>query len=436
MTDFKKMIILLLAVINAGTWCMAQKKILPGDASLNTAFLPNQASAMRYFAKSGGNLAEIASFETDFTNDGQEFIVTTTLNSLNSNKQWKDVTVTDSKTFKPLRRYSEQDKRTFNLNFGTGVTGDYTNNQTTRKSTVKHSVKGPFFDISTYPYVLQMLPLNTGYRAVIPVYDQDAEQKDRLYNVVVKEVKSDVYISEFTGEHPVFKATVFEESTGHTFDYYFDKENHRRWQVEILTKNGDRFVLKDKEIDFNPFKNKFNKDATYKMITEGNSAIKGVAFARDNEGRFKGIAILNVNKKQFAQKGTRVTLVPYTAYYKEWIEVNEKQAKVKGAAPIPLPEAAYECIKFSEVYDDEGHFEFTNLMPGEYLLIVSFGYIHRYSRTEEVGRAAVYVNGAYQGDHVYTDVFSYTTNNTANIEKVITIKNDGEIIEIKLKKTL
>lgn len=430
----KKVLFFMVTLIS--TICLGQKKILPGDPLIDKSLLPKGKSIMGYNIKYGNKLVEIATYETEINIDNTKFSVTTLLNFQDSDKQWKNISSADAKTFKAVKRYSQQDDRTFSLNFGTLITGDYTDNKTGKKNIVKQAIKENYFEVSIYPYILQMLPLNVGYRAIIPVYDYEAEHKDRIYNVIVKEVKSDIYMSQLTGKHLVWKVSVFEENSGNNFDYYFDKDTHRMWQADIVTKKGDVIVVKDKEFDFNPFKTAFNKEETYKLVTEGNSAIKGVAFARDNESRIKGIAILNINKKQFAEKGTQVTLIPYTDYFKEWIELNKKRKKTENAPPIPLPEEAFKCFKFSAVYDDEGNFEFTNLKSGEYLLVTSFEYVHNFKRTEEVGRAAVYVNGGYQGDHIFTQVFSYSKDNVAAIEKVVTVKNDGDIVQVKLKKTL
>ncbi len=191
-----------------------------------------------------------------------------------------------------------------------------------------------------------------------------------------------------------------------------------------------------KETDYNPFTTKFDKAYTLKLITAGNSVILGQAFARDNQngGMLKGIAVLNINKKQFARTGTSVLLIPYTAFFKEWIKLNDDSRK-KGRA-IPLPKEAAECIKSTTVYDDAGHFEFTNLMAGEYLLYTEFGYVHTSSRTEVVGYTDTYINGIFQGSRANTTTYNVSGNVSAAVKKTVTIKNNGDKEEVKLKKTL
>ena len=181
-------------------------------------------------------------------------------------------------------------------------------------------------------------------------------------------------------------------------------------------------------------KAKFDKKQTMQLVTGGKSVIKGQAFARDNESGIKGIAILNVNKKQYAARGTTVVLIPYTDYYKEWIEVSKKYSK-QGKV-VELPKEARECIRVAQVTNNEGQFEFTNLMPGQYLLYSQFGYQHTQHASEVVGRRDHYVNNSYQGSSDILNYFTYNINASAYVDKVVTIKKDGDVELIKLKKTL
>lgn len=431
----RKILLFLLTV--AQVICFGQGKILPGDASINTSLLKPGAYSMAYTVNYNGKWVEIGTYQTEVEVDNKYLKVNTSLSFINASAKWTDNFVADASNFKPVSSYSDRDERTLSLFFNSNISGEYIEKKSQKKKSIKQTLKDDCFDVSVYPYILQLLPLDVGYRATIPVFDYEAKDNTKTYNVFIKEVKTGIYLSDLTGNHIVWKVDVLEENTGHRFEYYIDKSTRRVWKISIVSAKGDKIVMNDKETDFNPFKNKFDKEATLTMINDGNSVIKGVAFARDNEneGTLKGLAVLNINKKQYAFKGTNIVLIPYTSYYKEWIAMNEKQRKIKNAKPVPLPKDAYDCFKTTTVYDDNGNFEFANLKPGEYLLVTGFGYTHTSRQTEETGRAAVIVNGTYQGDHVYTSVFVYSSNATANIQKVVSIKKDGDKVEVKLKKT-
>jgi hypothetical protein len=420
--------------------CFAQVKILPGDKSIDKSYLKSDSYTMGYSIKKNGTYIEIGNYETVISVDNQRFDVKTTLAFHESDIKWKDHFVSDTKTFKPISSSSDRSgDRTITLSFSNSVTGVFQNNKSGKKTSIKENSNEDFFDIAIYPFIIKALPLVSGYKALIPVFDYEAvDLNKRFCNVVIKEVKTELYISDLTGEHKVWKVSVFEESTKHNFQYFIDKETRKIWEIDIVSNKGDHIVLKDKETDFNPFKNKFNKEDTLKLVNNGSATIEGVAFARDNEneGVLGGMAILNINKKQYAKKGTTVVLMPYTSYFEEWMELNRKQAKIKNAQPISLPQDAFECFKFTTIYDDEGHFEFTNLRPGKYLLSTSFGYKHTSRRSEVTGMSDVYIGGNYVGSNVYTSVFSYSVAGQANLQKVITIDKNGDKVQVKLKKTL
>lgn len=420
------------------TLCVAQTTILPGDKSINPALLKTGTYTMAYTINYNGNWVPLGQYVTEVSFANQQLKVNTTLSFTQTNTKWTDNFVADANSLLPVSSYSDRDERTLSLVFSNKVTGSYADKKTSGKKQINQDLPPNCFDVSAYPYIIQMLPLEVGYRAIIPVFDYEAKDNTKTHRIAITEVKSELHTSDLTGEHKVWKVAVLEGNTGHRFDYFIDKDSRRIWKINIVSAKGDKIRMTNLESDFNPFKTPFDKKATLALVNDGNAVITGTAFARDNEneGALKGIAVLNINKKQYAAKGTTIVLIPYTAYFKEWIAVNEKQRKVKNVKPIPLPKEAYDCFKQATVYDDKGSFEFTNLKPGDYLLITAFGYTHTSRQTEETGRAAVIVNGTYQGDEVYTSVFAYSSNATANIQKIVSIKREGEKVDVKLKKTL
>lgn len=396
----------------------AQTKILPGEKSLNINLIKTGNSAMGYYFVKDGNPLEMCTYQTEVSTNDNQLVFSSKLIFLKSDKQWKEQIVLNKNTLKPISRKSEREMRTFDIKYVNINKGDY-------------------FDIATYPLILCTLPLNTGYKATIPVIDYDSANKDKIQNVNITDVKSNIYNSELTGEHQVWKVSVNEESTGNLYDYFIDKNSRKIYKITVSSK-GNTFMLVDKETDFNPFKNTFDKEATLKMVTKGNSVILGEAFAKDDrsgvDNRKLRIDILNVNKKQFAPKGTKVVLLPYTEYFKEWMELNKKQRKIKGAQTIPLSEDAKSCILTTEIYDDKGNFEFTNLTEGEYFVFISFNYTDTFSRREVTGTSDVYINGQYAGTQQNTDIFDYAQTGNANFQKIVTIKSNGETVKIKLKR--
>lgn len=411
-----------------------QVSLLPGDKSFDRKFIRNTHFEMAYFAVSGQQTTETSSFEVDISVNTKTISVYTRIVLPGGATIWTDTTIAELTTLKPVYRSSDNAEKKYHISYGNTIEGYYLDKRTGKGSLIKESSNGGFFDSFIYPYLLGALPLTSGYKAVLPVYEYKPGAPGNISSIRITEVKSNMYSSGMTGEHAVWQVSVLEEGTNLKYEYYIDKESRKLWKVGIQASNGKRYLLVDKELDYNPFTASFDKDETLKMVTEGAATISGQIYARDNQNSLKGIAILNVNKKQYAQPGTSVLLIPYTDYFKEWVALNEKLRK-KGRS-VPLSPEAAACIKQTYVYDNDGNFEFTNLMPGEYYLYTEFGYVHLASRTEVIGYTDTYINGFFQGTTANTRVNKYNTNVTTAVKKIITIKKDGEKVSVKLKKTL
>ena len=422
-----------LLLIAIAPLCQAQTLLVPGENVFDKKFIKSGSYEMGVYASSNGQPVEVSTFNIQISTSNKTLSVYTMLKMAGSNDVSIDTSVADWDTFKPIYRSSSSKARDMVLYYGKEVTGYYYDKQTRKRHTVKDPVNTAFFDSYAYPYLLGLLPLTTGYKNDIAVYDFKPTNQTNTKRARIEEVKSNLYKSNLTGEHKVWQVDVLEEATNDRYAYYIDKDTRRLWKIEILTQ-GQQVAIVDKEIDYNPFTTRFDKEQTLKMIKSGNSIILGQAFTRDNgnEGMFKNMAVANLHKKQFARSGTSVILIPYTDFFKEWIKLNDASRK-KGRA-IPLPKEVAECIKVTTVYDDDGHFEFTSLMPGEYLLYTEFNYIHATTRREITGYTDTYINGIFQGTSANTTSYDYNVKSGAFIQKTVRIKADGDKVDVKLKK--
>jgi hypothetical protein len=66
---------------------------------------------------------------------------------------------------------------------------------------VKEPAGSPFFDSYIYPYLLGSLPLTSGYRAHLPIFDYKPGNEKNLKATRIEEVKSNLYKSEYSGDH-------------------------------------------------------------------------------------------------------------------------------------------------------------------------------------------------------------------------------------------
>ncbi len=418
------------------SFAVAQTIILPGDKLINPSLIHQGNFNMTYYHSDVTQATELGIYDVEVQIKEGKFY----LNTYHKAKYYeeKNVVVADANNFKSISRKSSsvEDGASNEFSVSNGV---FTNVKTGEKTNYDTKLSDQYFDYNVYPYILSALPLKLGgENYVLPILDIDhTTNKVTTDEAIVLDTKTDQFTSPLTGQHMCWKLTVVHKDAKKYVFYYIDKNNRRIRKIEHAFKDKVLGFL-DKETDINLFKTPFDKEAIRKMMNDGNSVIMGEAFARDDrsgkDDKLIRIDVLNVNKKQFAPKGTKVLLLPHTEYYKEWFELNKKQAKIKGAKPIPLPKEAASQIKVAEVFDDKGSFEFANLMYGEYLLFTSFGYEDFFSKSEVVGKADVYANGSYQGTEVYTDMFGYTQQGNANFYKFVTVKSTGETVKVKLKR--
>lgn len=416
--------------------CYGQGSVTPPAAAFDRKYLRTGYSEMGYYNVTGGGKKELCHFGMEVRSTDKTISVYTWIYFLQSDLRWTDTSIADAKTLQPVYKASHHGDINYMFRFGKELTGYYRDKKTGVNKTISEPVSSSFFDSNMYPYLLGLLPLTSGYQASLPVFDYKPSSASHIKPARITSVKSSIYRSAITGEYKTWLVTVLEDATGDQYDYYIDKSTRRIWQIDIRTKD-QQLMLADREIDFQPIKARFDKEATLKMITEGSGVISGEAFARDNKngGALRGMAVLNMNKKQYAAPGTAIVLVPYTEYFREWEKLNASQKK-KGYAQFTLPDEVKACMKVATVYDSKGNFEFVNLQPGKYLLYTSFGFVHTGSRTEIVGYTDSYINGNYTGSTANTHSYDVFSDAQANVDKVVTISKEGEKVSVKLKQTL
>lgn len=415
----------------------AQKIIIPGSADVNKyPFNLAENKYTIYYVKDN-DWKPKGSYNKQFKISGNQLI--STINYTDENNEWyrTRISIADAKTFAPISFFSKSTKYTFDEKLGKDpIIKIHTMDNSEKDEIVKLDIKEPYFEYEMLEALLTTLPLTTGYKATLPLYYFDKKTKTPVTKYDITDVKSYVHKSPKTGKHDAWLVSVLEQFSNSTYYYVVDKKDHRLWQREMFVRDGTWEICVNEEVDYQPIKNKFNKTEALTKVKNGNSVILGVAFARDHvKGNIP--AIFNLNKAQYAPKGTKVSILLNSPYIEEWKEVNKKIRKGKKLPEVPIDPNVSACISTTEVYDDKGHFEFTNLVPGEYILMTSFDYTHNYSYSYQSGTSyLMHPSGAVLRSNPVYSIGSGWTGANANIEKKVTIEKDGEKIEVKLKDTM
>ncbi len=435
-----KKIVLSITISLFTTCSFAQITILPGDQIINKSMLKLGITTMDYSIHRNGKITLVGKYEVAVKSDNKALEVFTTLSKNDKSFPKIKHLVCDANSLKPIICKTLSIDSKLELKFSDKITGFEEERGSETKTTINEKMKDGYFDINTYPYILPALPLTEGFRAKIPVYNYSAiNEAEKFSTVIILNVKSDIYYATFTGNHNVWQVIVLDNTSQKTTTYFIDKETRKLWEILYSDANGDLNVFTNNESDYNPLKNKFDKDATLDLVTKGKAVIKGQAFARDNKNALVLLnkTIVSADKKQFAVKGTKIILTPYTAYFEEWNKANEPKKNSLYIPPaLPLPKGAELCFIETTVIDDEGHFEFSNLKPGKYLLTTIFKFDHASHSTSVVGYEDYYRNGYYQGTSTLTNTNYFDVVADATIKKIVEVKNDAEIVTVKLKKAL
>ena len=421
---------LVLNLIPSIAFC--QKIVAPGSPDIKPSYLkPVKSSYTVYYVKDT-SWKKMGTMDYDISVSANQIKLIYRYSDKNNEWSIQRTSIADAKTFKSISYSMDGPNNKIDLNFGERIKGTYYAKKKKKSTPVDFLPKGKYVDFNLAEHMLTTLPLDVGYKAIIPQFYYTSHPDSIISNYIVKTVKSYIYHSPRTGKHEAWLATVLEETTGAIYNYVIDKKDRRLWQREMSMGKGMWEICVNEEIDYQPIKNRFNKEKAIQQIAKGNSVVTGTAFAKENTGKRLG-GLVNTAKKQFAPKGTEITLFPSSTYYEEWSAVNKKIKKEGKMPEVPLDPNFGSCIKKATVYDDEGHFEFTDLMPGTYIVMASFDFKNSYNYSYVSGYTNYYNYWGYTGSTTNYGSARQSYRDKVNIEKQVTIEKDGEKKEVSLK---
>lgn len=414
----------------------AQPTIIePGDKSINSALL--------YTGKFtwGSSQKEELNFITVQRNN-QEITIEerVTKKGLEENKQ---ILVFSAKTFELIRENYKNEDRTYSLQYGPQVKGSRTEFETNKKDNIEEAITGKHFNTAALPFIISTLPISLDYRVTIPVMRLNGSWKPIYLRYKITDVSEQKNFSCLSGAHDIWKVTVNEKTRNHRLIVFFDKTTRRILRTEQsfdgFHLKDNIYVLADKELDVNPIKAPFNAAETMAMLSSGASSIKGQASTRIAEKRMIG------NKTQYAPKGSLVTLIPNTPYFKEWVNYNlfignvsrpvYWDGKLIEGCSYPLPEEVKNAMRYTEVTDNKGSFNFQNLKQGEYLVFIGF-VANKYTHTTRTptGDYTITVNEDGSGSATQIiDVKNWMSPQDILNHQFVKITKDGETVNVKLK---
>lgn len=409
-----------------------QKEVVPGSKDVNTKYIKPEKSLYTVYYVKDTDWKKMGTMTYDIVAANNQLTLYNTYTPKDNGVSTIRNSVADAQTLKPISYAFDGKDSKFNLNFAEPITGNYYSKKTKKDKKLNLRSTGEYVDFNWFDQMIVTLPLTVGYKARIPQFYYSDTDGVLMEYYTIKEVKSFSYNSPRTGKHDTWLVSVLEEKTGAIYNYIVDKKDRRLWQREMSMAKGMWEITVNEELDYQPIKNKFDKELAARQISKGNSVIIGTAYARSDAGKKLG-GLVNTAKKQYAPKGTEITLFANSAYYEEWAEVNKKIRKQNKMPEVPLTSDFGYAVKKAKVYDDQGHFEFLDLMEGNYIVMASFDFSNSYNYSYVSGYTNHYNYFGYTGTTTnYGSARQFYTDK-ANIEKRVTIDKDGDKKEINLR---
>ena len=170
-------------------------------------------------------------------------------------------------------------------------------------------------------------------------------------------------------------------------------------------------------------KTAFDATVAKEALAKGKSTIKGVAFIRPNNNIGFNI---KTGKKVLADR-IKVSLYPITPYFDEFLDLKKKEKPRKLKYAFLSKEAI--SYRLEAITNSSGEFTFPEMKPGKY-------YIEGVLNWTQSGTYQKYTGSGYNNYGGRADYYtnqSYVNHNSELLTKIVEVKKDGEIVEIKLK---
>lgn len=171
----------------------------------------------------------------------------------------------------------------------------------------------------------------------------------------------------------------------------------------------------------------FDKKLAQDMLAIGTATIDGVASTKQKTAYGYKAPLA---KKQIAPEGTLVTLYPLTPYFEEFIKLRKQKENKKTVVYISDEAYKYRLETKTDAY---GRFKFEKLKPGKYFVESIVPLVASYTYQQQTGTTTTYNGyGSAIASSPYYETFRGSYDTTSRETKIVEVKSEGELLEIKL----
>lgn len=158
-----------------------------------------------------------------------------------------------------------------------------------------------------------------------------------------------------------------------------------------------------------------------RMLARGTGTIKGVAFTRP-----KSEWGVKTGPRIYANQ-IKVVLLPVTPYFEAWYKLRKDKENFKKRRYVYLSNESYK-FRLEAITNSNGEFTFPDMLPGKYFLQGLLGWTSNGYYNEYTGSGY----NSYGGQTKYYQRKQYSINHEDRVEEFVEVKENGEIVKVKL----
>jgi len=161
-----------------------------------------------------------------------------------------------------------------------------------------------------------------------------------------------------------------------------------------------------------------------RALSLGKGTITGVAFTKPKTSLGYKAPLA---QRIYANK-LKIVLLPASPYVLAWLELRKDKENFKKRRYVYLSNEAYKW-RLEAVTNSKGKFTFPNMKPGKYFLTASMDWDSYGSYNNYTGSGY----NSYGGRTDYYEKKNYSVAHTDRLEEFVEVKEDGEVVNVKLK---
>ncbi|MCX2495519.1 hypothetical protein OQX63_18650 [Pedobacter sp. PF22-3] len=166
---------------------------------------------------------------------GDKIQVITTVKMKSSPSSWIDSTIVKKADFSPVYHASYNAQRDMSIHFGTDIKGFYHDKTSGKKTAIAQQVAPGYFDSNFYPMLINWLPLKTGFKADLNIFDYNPNGKTGVIKAHILSVSEGKYHTKNSGDRNVWIVEASDEisSTGGKSIYQIDQITRQLYLQQI-----------------------------------------------------------------------------------------------------------------------------------------------------------------------------------------------------------